>query len=195
MKIIGLTGGIGSGKTAASIYIAQKGYPVVDADEISREITAKGAEALNAVAEMFGKDLLLPDGGLDRKGLAAIVFSDEGKRRQLNALLHGRIGAKINETLAHLRETGAKTVFVSAPLLLETGMQDGLDAVWLLDAPETLRLDRVRQRDGATAEEIQRRMAAQMPEAEKRALADAVIDNSGDPAALYRRIDALLDAL
>jgi dephospho-CoA kinase len=195
MKIIGITGGIGSGKSALSDYLIGKGYAVLDADQIARETTAAGSEGLAALVERFGEEILLPDGNLDRRGLAALAFSDGEKRGELNALLHGRIGARMDELLDERRAEGAALVFLSAPLLIEAGMRGKVDELWLVEAGEEERIQRVRERDGLTEAEIRRRMDAQMPAGEKRKHADVILDNSGSLADLRRQADRLLGEL
>jgi dephospho-CoA kinase len=193
MRVIGLTGGIGSGKSTVTDYLSEKGYAVVDADVLARAVVATGTEGLAAVVARFGETVLLPDGNLDRKALAARVFADEEARAALNALLHGRIARAIKECLAQYRAAGAAVVFLSVPLLLETGMQSETDAVWLVDAAEEERVRRVVARDGLDAEAVRLRLAAQMPSFEKRRYAAETIDNSGAPSELYRAIDTLLE--
>jgi dephospho-CoA kinase len=193
MKVIGVTGGIGSGKSAVTDYLLEKGRAVIDADVLAREVVAVGSEGLADIVARFGPDVLLADGSLDRKGLAARVFSDERERAALNAMLHGRIARVIEERLALYRETGAEAVFLCVPLLLETGMQAGVDAVWLVDADEEERVRRVVLRDGLRPEEARMRLAAQMPSAEKLRYASELLDNSGTPAELRLAVDALLE--
>jgi dephospho-CoA kinase len=192
-RVIGLTGGIGSGKSAVTDCLLEKGYTVIDADVLAREVVVAGSEGLAAVVARFGEELLLPDGSLDRKGLAARVFSDEGARLDLNAILHGRIGREMRARLAERREAGDAVVFLSVPLLLETGMQTGVDAVWLVDADEEERVRRIARRDGLRPQEARMRIAVQMPAAEKLRYASERIDNSGTPDDLRRAVDALLE--
>jgi dephospho-CoA kinase len=193
VKKIGLTGGIGSGKSAVTDYLLERGRRVIDADALAREVVAVGSEGLAAVAARFGKSILLSDGSLDRKGLAAVVFSDDDARADLNALLHGRIGRAIEEGLARYREAGERACFVSAPLLIEAGMQKGCDAVWLVDADDEERARRVMRRDGMSLEEARARIKAQMPSSEKAKYASETIDNSGAISDLRRAVDALLE--
>jgi dephospho-CoA kinase len=193
VKKIGLTGGIGSGKSAVTDYLLERGRRVIDADLLAREVTAVGSEGLAAVAARFGKAVLLPDGSLDRKGLAALVFADEAARADLNALLHGLIGRAIEEALARYREAGETAVFVSVPLLIETGMQEGCDAVWLVDADLDERVRRVIDRDGMSPDEVRMRIAAQASSSEKAKYASEIIDNSGNISDLRRAVDALLE--
>jgi dephospho-CoA kinase len=192
LKVIGLTGGIGSGKSAVTDYLTERGHAVVDADAIAHEVVAAGSEGLAAVVARFGADLLLPDGNLDRKRLSARVFSDDETRAALNALLHGRIARVMRERVARHRDAGARIVFLSVPLLIETGMHSETDAVWLVDADEEERVRRVVARDGMRAEDARMRIAAQMPSSEKRRYASETIDNSGSLRDLRRAVDALL---
>ncbi|MDR0424669.1 MAG: dephospho-CoA kinase [Clostridiales Family XIII bacterium] len=192
MKVIGLTGGIGSGKTAVSDYLAEKGYILIDADEVAREIVAPGSEGLAELVAHFGSGILLEGGGLDRARLAEIAFATEGARAALNSIMHARIIRRMGELAAGHRDAGAKALFLAAPLLFEAGMAGMADEVWLVDADEGIRLERVKKRDNLSEAHIRSRMAAQMPSGEKRALADVVIDNSGGLGELYRKLDDIL---
>jgi dephospho-CoA kinase len=192
-RVIGLTGGIGSGKSPVTDYLLERGYAVIDADVLAREVVAVGSEGLAAVVARFGESVLLADGSLDRKGLAARVFSDESARSALNAILHARIGRAMRARLARCRAAGEAVVFLSVPLLLETGMQTEVDAVWLVDADEDERVRRSARRDGLHPREARARIAAQMPTAEKLQYASDVLDNSGAPDDLRRAVDALLE--
>jgi dephospho-CoA kinase len=193
MKVIGLTGGIGSGKSSVTDYLTEMGRAVIDADLISREVVSVGSGGLAAVVARFGESVLLRDGSLDRKGLAALVFSDGDARAELNAMLHGRIALVIDERLAACRAAGRAAVFLSVPLLIETGMHRGLDAVWLVDADEGERVRRVALRDGMSPEEARMRIAAQMPSSEKAKYSSEIIDNSGTVPELRRAVGLLLD--
>jgi dephospho-CoA kinase len=193
MKVIGLTGGIGSGKSAVTDYLLERGYAVIDADAVAREVVAAGSEGLAAVVARFGESVLLPDGNLDRKGLATRVFSDEDARLALNAILHGRIDREMRARLARRREAGETVVFLSVPLLLEAGMQEGVDAVWIVDADEEERVRRIVRRDGLRPHEARARIAAQMPASERLRYASDVLDNSGTPDDLRHAVDVLLE--
>jgi dephospho-CoA kinase len=193
MKMIGLTGGIGSGKSAVGEYLCEKGYAVIDADALAREVVAVGSEGLSAVVLRFGKGVLLPDGSLDRKGLAERVFSNAEERAALNDMLHGRIASAMKERVARCRAAGEKVVFLSVPLLIETGLHSAADAVWLVDADEEERVRRVVLRDGLRPEEVRVRIAAQMPSSEKRRYASDTIDNAGTLSDLRLAVDALLE--
>jgi dephospho-CoA kinase len=193
MKTIGITGGIGSGKSAVTDYLLERDYAVIDADLIAREVVAVGTDGLAAVVSSFGESVLLEDGSLDRKSLAARVFSDDGARAELNAVLHGLISRTIEERLARCRAAGEPTVFVSAPLLIETGMQNEFYAVWLVDVDEDERVRRVVLRDSLSAEAVRMRIAAQASSFEKAKYASEIINNSGTISDLRRAVSILLE--
>lgn len=193
MKIIGLTGGIGAGKSTVSALLREKGLRVIDADRIAHEITEPGSPALKEIEETFGGEMILPDGSLDRKSLAAAVFSDEEQKALLESITTAQVIQIIREELEKLAAAGIeKRVFVDAPLLFETGADALTDTVWLVDADPELRIQRTMERDHASREEILRRIAGQMPDEEKRARAHEIIDNSKGKDALYRRVEGLL---
>ena len=193
MLTVGITGGIGSGKSTVSSYLREKGYPVIDADAVSRALTAPGGEALPALREAFGDEIFFPDGALDRRRTAAFVFSDPEKKKQLEAIVTARVIDAIREQIAAFRAEGKCAIlFLDAPLLFESGCDTLADRIWTVTAREEIRIARVLSRDGMTREEVLARMRAQMPEEEKIRLSDEVLDNSGDLDALYARIDDLL---
>jgi dephospho-CoA kinase len=187
---IGITGGIGSGKSTVTDYITEQGYQVLDADKIARDIVMPDGSALGKLAAAFGEDIVMKDGNLDRKALAEIVFNDEEKRKILNEITHSEIRDII---LAGLENPQSDPVFADVPLLFESGFYKEVDRVWLVTASEKTRIRRVSERDGASAEEVRARIGSQMPEAEKRALADNIINNDGSLEELYAQIDRLLE--
>lgn len=188
MLIIGLTGGIGSGKTAASDYLATKGVTVVDADLASREVVKPGRPALAAIAERFGERLLNHDGTLDRAALRALVFSDPQALKDLEGITHPAIREEI---LRQLRaSTSPYTVLVS-PLLLETDQHELVDRILLIDAPEEAQLERTMQRDRVAAAQVEAIMAAQMQRAARQAKADDVVVNDGSLSDLHGRLDLI----
>ena len=195
MEIIGITGGIGSGKTAVSKYLESKGYVVIDADLLARDLVRPGSGGLGALVECFGESILTPDGGLDRRALADIVFSDERRRLDMEAILHGRISDMIGALLEKNRSEGVRLLFLCAPLLIETGLHGETGSVWLIEAGESERIRRVRARDGVSDKAVRERMSAQLPFEEKKKFADVIIDNSGDLEGLYKQVDALLCSL
>lgn len=187
MLMIGLTGNIGSGKSTVAKLLAEQGARVIDADVLAREAT-DDAGVLAEIAATFGQHLVT-DGSLDRAALADVVFSDEGRRRQLNGIIHPFVRRRAAELAAGYREAGEQVVVQDIPLLFEGNMQDRFDRVFVVTAPLETRLERVRQRSGLTDEEFRRRDAAQLPLEQKAALADFVIDNSGEPEELRGQVE------
>lgn len=189
MTRIGLTGGIGSGKSTVGQLLARQGALVIDADAIAREVVAPGTPGLSAVVAEFGEGVLAPDGALDRGALAAIVFSDAQALARLNAIVHPLVASRTAELMAG---AGPDQVIVhDVPLLVENGLAAAYDLVVVVEAPHEARLARLADR-GVPPEEAHRRMAAQATDAERRAVADVVIDNSGSPDALVAQVDAVL---
>ena len=193
MKVIGLTGGIGAGKSTVSALLLEKGYPVIDADAISHRITEKGSRTLQHIAEIFGRDVLFADGSLDRKKLAAIVFGNEQKRLQLEELTTKKVIQIMEEQVLKLRTEGKYAIiFLDVPLLFETGADEMTDFVWLVTAEPDIRIARVTARDGISAEAVRQRMSSQMDEGEKIKRADELIDNSKGKEELYCQVERLL---
>lgn len=193
MKVIGLTGGIGTGKSTVSDYLKQKGCLIIDADGISRKMTGEGGEALQPIREYFGSDVFFDDGCLNRKKLGAIVFSDPVKLQALEKITTKEVIKKIMLTLQKLRDDGyAGVAVIDAPLLFECGMEHIADENWLVSADMGVRVSRVMERDGLSRREIIERIENQMPEEQKKKLADVFVDNSGSLDKLYRQIDSLI---
>jgi len=186
--VVGITGGIGSGKTAVTEQLQQLGIVVVDADLASRVIMEPGRPALAAVAERFGDDILLPDGQLDRAALRRIVFADPQQRRWLEQLTHPLIGEEI---LRQLSAAESPYVVLSSPLLLETQQKDLCRWIVVVDVPEAVQLARTMRRDDNDEGQVRRIMAAQLARTERLAGADAVIDNSGSLEDLQAQVTAL----
>ena len=184
MLRVGLTGGIASGKSTVARIFRELGAHVLDADRIAREIVPPGSPALARIARAFGKEMLRPDGTLDRAALGSVVFSDAGKRRVLEGMLHPLILDEIDRRIDALEhDDPAGLVVVEAALILELGRQGEFDTLVVVWADEGQQRRRMIQRDNLSAEEAQRRLDAQMPLSEKRGRAQFVIDNSGDQAA------------
>jgi len=195
---IGLTGGIGSGKSMVAQRLRDLGAAVVDADAIAREVTAPGGPAYAAIVRAFGQSVLCCDGSLDRKALAARVFADEAARRQLNALTHPHIRQRMAEEGARLAATpGVGVVVFDIPLLLETtdGSDLGLEGVVVVTAADAVRIARLTARDGLTPRDARQRLDAQMPLAQKVARADWVIDNNGSAEQTREQVLKLWEAL
>lgn len=197
MRIVGLTGGIGSGKSTVTDYLISQGFHVLDADRIAREIVLPGSDMLIELSSVFGKDILLEDGSLNRKKLGDIVFSDAEKKKTLDRLMHTRILELIHERILQFREkqAHAKVIFIDAPLLFETGLDKSTDEIWVIDIDDETRIRRIMARDGLQREEILKRIESQMTREEKNSRADVILDNTGKPEALYRQIDQLLKKL
>jgi dephospho-CoA kinase len=185
---VGLTGGIGAGKSAAAARLRELGATVVDADALARDVVAPGTDGLADVVAAFGPGILAADGSLDRPALASIVFTDDAQRRRLEAITHPRVGARMGELLAMAEASGAPAVVYDVPLLVETNQAAGYDAVLVVEAPRELRLTRLERR-GVDRAEAQRRMAMQADDAARRAVATVVLDNAGSLAQLHDQVD------
>jgi dephospho-CoA kinase len=183
---IGLTGGIGSGKSTVSRLLAEHGAVIVDADAIAREVVEPGTPGLAAVVEAFGTGVLAPDGSLDRPALAAVVFADPEARRRLDAIVHPLVRARAAEVAAAAAPDAV--VVHDVPLLVETGQAGLYDVVVVVEADPETRVARLVQR-GLTAEDARARMAAQATDEQRRAVADVVLDNSGTPERLAEQVD------
>lgn len=190
--VIGLTGSIGSGKSTASARLAALGAHVFDADEISRALTRPGGEALPAIGAAFGPGVFEENGALDRRALAALVFADADKRRALNGIIHPLVLERMRASTADILEKDPRAMVVwDVPLLIEAGWDGFCDEVWLIYAALETRVARVAARDGCAREEALARVGAQMDDAQKARRADEVIENDGDTAVLFARLDAL----
>ncbi len=184
MLRVGLTGGIGSGKSTVARVFRDLGAHVIDADRIARDVVPPGSPALARIARAFGGATLRPDGSLDRAALGTLVFADAGKRRVLEGILHPLILEEIDRRVEALeREHAGGVAVVEAALIYELGRQDEFDAVVVVWAEPEQQRRRLIERDGLSLEEASRRLAAQMPLEEKRRRAQFVVDNSRDPLA------------
>lgn len=220
LRVVGLTGGIGTGKSTAAEYLKGKGFAHIDADAISRDITADGSPMLPVLDGLFGPsgqfgkegvEILRPDGSLDRAALASLVFTDQGRKRQLDQVMFRAIIAEIDQQIdawqkadvagaavdldeavdsdravAHQKPVG---ILLDAPLLFEAGLDARCDLVLLLVADEEVRVRRVCSRDGVTAREVRDRINSQLSDEEKREKSDVIIDNSGSREELAERLE------
>jgi dephospho-CoA kinase len=193
MKSVGLTGGIACGKSTVAEILRARGVPVVDADVIAREVVADGTEGLALVTARFPS--VARPGGIDRKALRDLVSRSEQARRDLEAILHPLIGARIVEALANLARGGAPLAFVEAALMIETGSYRRYDAVVVVTASSDVQLRRLMARDGMREEDARRFIATQMPLEEKKKVATVVIANDGDRDALTLEVDRMLEML
>lgn len=173
--IIGLTGGIGSGKSTVANFFTTLGIPLVDADLIAKQQVAKGSDALKLIQQQFGDDILLSDGNLNRAKLRELIFSNQAHKEWLNQLLHPRIRAEI---IMQLQTADGKFVLLDAPLLFENGLNKLCNKSIVVDVPEDIQLARASLRDSQSTEAIKAIISAQMPRSNKLELADYIIDNS-----------------
>ncbi len=189
MLIVGLTGGIGAGKSTAAAFFRDRGVPVVDADQVARDVVAPGTPGLAAVAAAFGPHVLQPDGALDRRRLREVVFADPTQRRRLEAILHPVIRDEIRTRLAQIR---APYCILDVPLLIESASLRALvHRVLVVDVPVEVQVARLMQRDHMTAEQCQAMLAAQASRAQRLEGADDVVDNATDITALQRQLESV----
>lgn len=193
-RLIGLTGGIGTGKSTVGRFLTARGFPVIDADQLARAAVEPGTPGLADIAAAW-PDVIGPDGRLDRARLGQRVFADPTARARLEAILHPRIAALSNQQAAALAAAGHRAAFYEASLLVETGRHRDLDGLLVVDAPEDVRIARVVSRDGTTPAAVRARIAAQLPMTDKRRVATAIIDNAGDLPALETQLDRALTQL
>lgn len=189
MLRVGLTGGIGAGKSEVSKRLAAHGAVVIDADLLAREVVAPGTDGLAEIVEEFGPGILTPDGALDRVRLGDIVFAAPEKLARLNAIVHPRVGARMHE-LEDSAGPGAVVVH-DVPLIAENGLAGGYDAVVVVDVPPRVQLDRLVRLRGMSREQAEARMAAQATREQRLAIATIVVDNSGSLAELDRQVGDL----
>ena len=191
IRIIGLTGGIASGKSTVARFFEMRGVPVIDADRLARLAVEPGTPGLARVTARFGGGMLTAEGALDRKKVADLIFSDPEARRSLESIIHPEIKRLAEEALLSLAARGHRLAVYMAPLLIEAGATDRVDEVWVVTVRPEVQLQRLMCRDGITREEAERIIASQMPLAEKAAHGRIVIDNSGTPeetTALLERV-------
>lgn len=192
MLIVGLTGGIGAGKSAVAALFEKYNVVIVDADKVAREVVEPGSPALIAIAERHGEGILLEDGALDRAQLRKIVFGDEQERFWLESVTHPAIRQTIDARLTAPQSADeASYRILESPLLLETNQRDFVKRICVVDAEEQVQIQRVMARDGSSEEQVKAIIATQMPRAEKLKLADDIIDNSGDSESLQQQVTRL----
>jgi dephospho-CoA kinase len=186
--LVGLTGGIATGKSTVDAVLRELGACIIDADVLAREVVEPGEPALTEIAAAFGPDVLGPDGRLDRKALGAIVFADPDRRRKLEAMTHPRIRERFQQRIDELTARDFRgLVFFDAPVMIESGNYRNMDRLVVVIADEPTQIARLMARDGVDRAEALRKIRSQMPLDEKAKLADYVIDNSGNPEATETR--------
>ena len=180
MIVIGLTGGIASGKSTVSAELRRLGLPIFDADQEARDAVAKGSKGLALVAETFGQEYLTAEGEMDRAKVSQLVFNDKDALKKLEGILHKIVWEQAKNFLERCHSVGHPAVVLDVPLLIETGWYHEVDKVWLVAVSRDQQVKRAMIRSGMSAEEVEARIEAQMSLAEKKKYADVVLDNSGN---------------
>lgn len=188
---IGLTGGIGSGKSTVTEYLRSKDYVVIDADVLAKTVVEPGEKAYFDIVAEFGESVLNSDRSINRKQLADVIFQDEVQRKKLNEIVHPEVRRLMMELL-HEFSFHNTLIFADIPLLIESNLMSGFDEVWLVYAPEDICLERIMKRDGISSEAALLRIRAQMPIGEKMAVSDLILYNTADAEFLYKQIDEAL---
>lgn len=195
MKLVGLTGGIASGKTTVAKIMKRLGAAIVDADALSREVVEPGRDAWKAIVDTFGAEVLRPDQTLDRQKLRAVIFNNSTARKKLESIIHPRVRALAEERINQQAAAGYEIVVYEVPLLFEGNLHEWLRPVVLVACDADVQRQRLQQRDRLTPEEAQKHIDAQMSLEEKRRLADYVIENDGDLESLERQVEAVLNRI
>ena len=193
MLVIGLTGGIGTGKSEATRQLEALGASIISADQVGHEAYTPNTEAWEQVVATFGDDILQDDQEIDRRKLGAIVFSDPSQLEKLNQIMHPRMARIVSGKIEVFRGQGVSVVVVEAALLFEAGWDSLVEEVWVTDSPEELIIGRLKERNGLSEEEAKKRINSQMDRAERIERSDFVINNSGDMAELGNAIKELWD--
>ena len=191
MLVIGLTGGIGTGKSEAARQLEALGASIINADEVGHEAYTPNTEAWEQVVAAFGDGILQEDGEIDRRKLGTLVFSDAGQLAKLNQIMHPRMARMVADKVEVLRSQGVGVVVVEAALLFEAGWDSLVEEVWVTDSPDQIVIERLKQRNGLSEAEARKRISTQMDRAERLEKSDIVIDNSGDMAGLESAIKEL----
>jgi dephospho-CoA kinase len=191
MLIIGLTGGIGTGKSEVARILKQLGAEIINADIIGHEVYSSTSDAWRKVLDEFGKDILQSNGEIDRNKLGAIVFSDARKRAKLNSITHPEIALVINENIKSYRASGVPVVVIEAALLIDAGWDSMVDEVWITDSPAETVIQRILIRDGLSVSDVLKRINSQISANKPINQATVMINNSGEVAALERSIKSI----
>ncbi|MDK4240929.1 dephospho-CoA kinase [Corynebacterium pseudodiphtheriticum] len=195
MKIIGLTGGIGSGKSTVARSLQEHGFPIVDADLIACEIVEPGQPALAELTKEFGEDILNADGSLDRGLLASRAFTNKDTTQRLNNITHPRINQRTQELFDEARENGAEAVIYDMPLLIDKGLHKDMDATIVVHAAEHVRLERLTTKRGLDVDDVRRRINAQIDDETRKQHADILLDNNGTEEDLTKQIAEAVDKI
>ncbi|GED34569.1 dephospho-CoA kinase [Brevibacillus centrosporus] len=190
--ILGLTGGIATGKSTVTGMLRERGIPVIDADQIAREVVEPGKPAYEAIVRHFGREILLEDGQIDRKKLGEVVFSDETERQKLNAIVHPEVRRVMREEAEAAEAGGAEIVFMDIPLLFESKLQHMVEKIAVVYAPADMQLARMIERDELEEEQAHKRLRAQFPIDQKKSEADFLIDNSASREETVKQVEQML---
>lgn len=188
VRVVGLTGGIATGKSSVARFLMERGAVVIDADELSRLAVQPGSPALARIVDLFGAGVLLPDGNLDRRKMRSLVFGNDVNRRQLEGIVHPEIRRLAEERIAAAACRGERIVFYMAPLLIEAGVTSRVDEIWVVTLRPEIQIQRLMERDGISREDACKIIDSQMPLAEKERHGRVVIDNSGTPEETERLV-------
>ena len=194
MLVIGLKGRLGTGKSEATRVLQELGAEVINADQVGHEAYTAHTESWNAVVDAFGRDILQPDGEIDRRKLGAIVFADPAQLAKLNGIMHPRMADMVAEKTEQMRSRGVQVVVVEAALMFEAGWETLVDEVWATDSPLEIVFERLMSRNGMDEQEVRKRIGSQMDIQERLDRADVVVDNSGDVAALEATVKSLWES-
>lgn len=195
MKRIGLTGGIGSGKSTVAKVLAEQGFPIIDADKIAREIVEPGQPALAELALKFGDEIINDDGSLNRQALANIAFADEESRQALNNITHPRINARTEELFAEAEAAGKEAAVWDMPLLIDQGYQDRVDTVIVVDVDAETRVKRLVEHRGLDEDDARRRIASQVDDETRRKAAHYIVDNNGELEVLEPQVLSIVEKI
>lgn len=187
--IIGLTGNMGTGKSTVARLLVEKGALHIDADKLAREVVQPGEPAYEDIVSYFGREILNEKGKIDRQALGEIVFNDSGERKRLEEFTHPRIIGRIDEIIEGQAE--GVVIVIDAPLLIEAGLHERVDEVWVTDCARKTQIERITKRDGLSEEEIEKRLSSLMSNEEKRSYADVVVFTNGTKEMLKERMDEL----
>lgn len=194
MLVIGLTGGIGTGKSEVARILAKLGAVVISADQVGHDAYTPNSEIWQEVVNTFGSGILQPSGEIDRKKLGAIVFSNPQQLAKLNGIMHPRMARMVAKRIDRLRADGVSVAVVEAALLFEAGWDSLVEEAWVTDSPAELVVHRIQARNGLSEAEVRKRIESQMPAAERLSRATVVVDNTGDMDALERTVKSLWDS-
>jgi dephospho-CoA kinase len=190
IRVIGLTGGIATGKSSVARFFADRGIPVIDADQLARDAVLPGTPALKKIVALFGREILTDDSALDRKRLGTLVFSDPEKRRMLEEILHPEIRRLAEDRIARAAAAGHRRLIYMAPLLIEAGATDRVDNIWVVTVRPEIQFERLMRRDDISREQAELIIGSQMPLAEKEQYGSVIIDNSGSEADTQAALEA-----